>query len=58
MATETERLYRRWRELASKGYGETTSPVRMAQIDLAIRAAKLRYEKAVCAEQGKRHFAF
>ena len=51
MNAQTEAAYRRWRRLAEKGYGETTSPSAMAKIDERIRRAKANYERLLETEK-------
>jgi hypothetical protein len=41
-----EEAYRRWRELADRGYGERcNTPSAMAKVDERIRKAKEKYER-------------
>jgi hypothetical protein len=50
MKPATEQAYRRWQIAATKGYGETTSPTRMKQIDATIRRLKTVYERLLWEE--------
>lgn len=51
MTNKTEQAYRRWQIAANKGYGETTSPIRMKQIDANIRRLKTTYERLLWEEK-------
>ena len=53
MKSRTESLYRRWREIAERGYGTTgaTNPRTIRYVDDRVRRAKAEYEKALAFEK-------
>lgn len=51
LTEHTERAYRRWRQLAERGYGDTTNITDMRRIDERIRRAKAKYERLLAADK-------
>lgn len=54
MTERTMRLYRHWRVLANRGYGQTTSVDALQKIDTKIARAKARYESALAQDKAIR----